>query len=61
MPPDDRDELAEDAERRENALRFIRHPSAFVYSIEYYAALRALTHGGLTDPPEARGFRATAG
>ncbi len=35
-------------EHRANALRFIRHPTAFVYSAEDLANLLALNHDGLS-------------
>jgi hypothetical protein len=59
MPADEENESAEEKEVRENALRFIRHPSAFVYSEEDYASLRRLVHDGLTEPPEAPGLQET--
>jgi hypothetical protein len=59
MPTDEQDESAEEAARMENALRFIRHPSAFVYSENDYASLRALVHDGLAEPPETPDMQAT--
>jgi hypothetical protein len=55
MADDEQDDAAVRA-RRDNALRFIRHPSAFVYSEDDYTLLRALAHDGLTEPPEGRGL-----
>ena len=55
----ERDEPREERERRENAIRFIRHPTAFVYSEEDWVSLRLLTTDGTTEPPEATKTGAT--
>ena len=55
----ERDEPREERERRENAIRFIRHPTAFVYSEEDWVSLRLLTTDGTTEPPEATETGAT--
>ena len=47
-----------EAERRANALAFIRHTSAFVYSEVDYARLIAVVHDGLSGPIEPRERRA---
>jgi hypothetical protein len=48
--PQDPDE----AERRANALAFIRHASAFIYSEADYARLIAVVHDGLSERVEPR-------
>jgi hypothetical protein len=44
----------DEAERRANALAFIRHASAFVYSEADYARLIAVVHDGLSGRIEPR-------
>ena len=46
-----------EAERRANALAFIRHTSAFVYSEVDYARLIAVVHDGLSGPIEPASVR----
>ncbi|MEP6492259.1 MAG: hypothetical protein ABJF01_06255 [bacterium] len=55
MAADEQRDSAEDAVHRDNALAFIRHPSAFVYSAGDYAQLREIAHDGLNESPNPLG------